>query len=30
MRQHGVETIYTRARDFLIFANLDVRDPTAK
>ncbi|MBA2349567.1 MAG: PIN domain-containing protein [Solirubrobacterales bacterium] len=27
MRQHGVRTIYTRDRDFLRFAELDVRDP---
>jgi len=29
MRQHGVETIYTRDRDFRRYADITVRDPFA-
>jgi toxin-antitoxin system PIN domain toxin len=29
LRSHGVKTLYTRDRDFLKFAVLDVRDPLA-
>jgi predicted nucleic acid-binding protein len=29
MRQHGVETTYTRDRDFRRYAEITVRDPVA-